>query len=61
MLRLQYGSESIATADVRARSAEEFPGVKPVHSANTSAFEHLLVASVQPDLQVEYRGRATWI
>lgn len=52
MLRLQYGRDSIPTVDVRARSALEFPGVKPVHSTNTSAFGQLLVASLQPGLQV---------
>lgn len=51
MLRLQYGRDSIPTVDVRARSVLEFPGVAAVHTTNTSAFERLLVASVEPDLQ----------
>ena len=51
-LRLQYGRESIPNVDLRARSALEFPGVRPVHTTNTSAFNRLLVASLQPALQV---------
>jgi hypothetical protein len=51
-LRLQYGRESIPNVDLRARAALEFPGVRPVHSTNTSAFNRLLVASLQPGLQV---------
>lgn len=53
MLRLQYGKDSIPTVDVRARSALEYPGVKPLHSTNISAFDRLLVASLQPELQVQ--------
>lgn len=52
MLRLQYGKDSIPTADLRARSALEFPGIKPHHTTNTSEFETLLVASLEPNLQV---------
>jgi hypothetical protein len=51
-LRLQYGRESIPSVDLRARAALEFPGVRPVHTTNASGFDRLLVASLQPQLQV---------